>query len=340
MVALQDCDVQVVHFCWSRASAEVTLLFVKILPRPEVILTHESDLDGLVAGLLLQRLARRLFAADIPLEAFHYNNWRLREPREKSGWVCDLSFEARLDKPDWVVIDHHATEAQPKNAILIHDLGKSAGLLCYELCKENGLGSPELDRLVHLSNVADLFLEDDPDFVIANDYAGLVKTYNFWNLHALIDRQLERLLNHPLLEVMEVKRRIEDPMGLEWSRANIQEISPTVGYVDTVVGNTNLIVHQLLDKQRTKYPVLMTLFRKANNAVVVSLRSRNGEALKVAEKLQGGGHANACGATLPRSVKSIPDAIEYLRYLLEPAPKKDEPLNNLEGLFAAVEVKR
>ena len=139
---------------------------------------------------------------------------------------------------------------------------------------------------------------------------------------------------------MEVKRRIEDPMGLEWSKTNIQEISPNVGYVDTVVGNTNLIVHQLLEKQATKYPILMTLFRKANNTVVVSLRSRNGEALKVAEKLQGGGHANACGATLPRSVKNIPDAIEYLRYLLEVAPKKDEPLNNLEGLFARVEIKR
>jgi len=312
---------------------------VKVLPRPEVILTHESDLDGLVAGLLLQRLAKRLFAADVPLEAFHYNNWRLRELREKSGWVCDLSFEPRLDKPDWVVIDHHATEAQPKNAVLIHDLGKSAGLLCYELCQEQGLGSPELDRLVHLSNVADLFLEDDPDFVSANDYANLVKTYNFWNLHTLIDGQLERLLNHPLLEVMEVKRRIEDPMGLEWSKANVQEISPSVGYVETVVGNTNLIVHQLLEKKATKYPVLLTLFRKANNAVVVSLRSRNGQALKVAERLQGGGHANACGATLPRSVRNIPDAIQYLRYALEDAPRKEPPLNSLENLLDGLEIK-
>jgi hypothetical protein len=305
-----------------------------------VILTHESDLDGLVAGLLLQRLAQHLFAVVVPLEAFHYNNWRLREPREKSGWVCDLSFEARLDKPNWVVIDHHATELKPTNAVLIHDLGKSAGLLCYELCKENGLGSPELDRLVHLNNVADLFLEDDPDFVAANDYANLVKTYQFWNLHALIEGKLERLLDHPLLEVISVKRRIEDPMGLEWSKANIQEISPTVGYVDTVVGNTNLIVHQLLEKQATKYPVLMTLFRKANNTVVVSLRSRNGEALKVAELLQGGGHANACGATLPRSVKSVPSAIEYLRYLLDTSPKKEPPLNSLEGLFVGLEIKR
>jgi hypothetical protein len=314
---------------------------VNIAVRPEVILTHESDLDGFVSALLLQRLARRLFDAEVKIEAFHYNSWRLREPREKSGWICDLSFEPRLDKADWLIIDHHATETQPKNARLIHSLEKSAGLLCYELCKENGLGSPELDRLVHLNNVADLFLEDDPDFVIANDYANLVKTYQFWNLHALIDGQLERLLDHPLLEVMAVKRRIEDPMGFGWSKKHIIEITPTLGCVDTVIGNTNLIVHQLLDSGETKYPVLLTLFRKANNTVVVSLRSRNGEALKIAEKLQGGGHANACGATLPRSIRNIHDAIDYLRSILNPPPpKKDEPLNSLETLFSGVEVKQ
>ena len=64
------------------------------------------------------------------------------------------------------------------------------------------------------------------------------------------------------------------------------EINPTVGCVDTVIGNTNLIVHQLLESNTTKYPVLPhTLFRKANNTVVVSLRSRGGQALKIAEKM-------------------------------------------------------
>lgn len=302
--------------------------------KPEVILTHESDLDGFVGGLLLQRLAQHLFGVVTPLEAFHYNNWRLREPREKCGWVCDLSFEPRLDKPGWLVVDHHATETQPKNATLVHDLGKSAGLLCYELCREHGLASPALDRLVQLNNVADLFLEDHPDFVIANDYANLVKAYQFWNLHALIDGKLERLIDHPLLEVMAVKRRIEDPMGYDWSKENIVELSPTVGYVDTVVGNTNLIIHQLLERKATPYSVLTTIFRKGNS-VVVSLRSRNGEAFKVAEALQGGGHANACGATLPRSVKTVPDAVDYLRAVLNPAP----PLNTMEGLFAGLEIK-
>jgi oligoribonuclease NrnB/cAMP/cGMP phosphodiesterase (DHH superfamily) len=129
------------------------------LPKPEVILTHESDLDGMVSGVLLQRLARKIFDTEVPLQAYHYNVWRQREPKEASAWVCDLSFEPRLDKANWLIIDHHATEAMPKKAQMLHDLNKSAGLLCYELCREHGMGSPELDRLVHLNNVADLFLE-------------------------------------------------------------------------------------------------------------------------------------------------------------------------------------
>src|ERR1043165_827342 len=240
------------------------------LPRPEVILTHESDLDGLVAGVLLRRLARKLFHAEIRLEACHYNYWKQRELREKSAWVTDMSFEARLDKPNWVIIDHHVSEVSAKNATLIHDLNKSASLLCYELCQQHGLGSPKLDRLLQLSNVADLFLEDDPDFVIANDYASLVKIYQFWNLHALLNGEIEKLLDHPLLEVMEVKRRVENPLGFDWSKSNITEISPKVGFVETVVGNNNLIVHQLLEQQATRFPVLITLFRRTNNVIIAS----------------------------------------------------------------------
>jgi hypothetical protein len=308
------------------------------LSKPEVIITHESDLDGLVAGLLLQQLARKLFDAHVPLEACHYNYWKQRDLRERAAWVTDFTFEQRMDRPDWSIIDHHVTDAHPKNAQLVHDLTKSAGLLCYELCKENGMGSPALDRLVHLNNVADLFLEDDPDFVLAGDYANLVKVYQFWNLHALINGDIEKLLNHPLLEVMAVKRRIEDPLGFEWSKNNVSAICPTVGYVNTVVGNNNLIVHQLLERQTTRFPVLVTLFRRTNNLVVASFRSRNGEAIKVAEKFQGGGHANASAAVMPKSVRNLADAVEYLRQVLQ--PKANSPLNSLENLFASVEAEK
>jgi hypothetical protein len=307
------------------------------LSKPEVIITHESDLDGLVSGVLLQRLAKSLFDADVPLEAYHYNFWKQRELRERSGWVADFTFEPRMDKPGWIIIDHHVTETSPKNAQLIHDVNKSAGLLCYELCKQNGMETPALDLLVHLNNVSDLFLEDDPDFVLAGDYANLVKVYQFWNLHALIGGEIERLLEHPLLEVMAAKRRVENPLGFEWSKRNVAEISPTVGYVETIIGNSNLVVHDLLERQAVKFPVLVTLFRRGN-LVFASFRSRNGEALKTAMKFQGGGHANAAGAILPKSIRTIPDGVDYLRVILQ--PKASQPLNSLESLFAEIEVEK
>jgi len=312
------------------------------LPKPDVILTHESDLDGLVAGVLLRRLAKKLFNTEVRLEAWNYQGWRNRPMTESSAWVTDLVCDARLDKANWLIVDHHATEARPAQAQLVHDLTKSASLLCYELCQERGLGSPELDRLVHLSNVADLFLEDDPDFVLAGDYASLVKIYGFWNLHTLLDGQIEKLLYHPLLEVMAVKRRIEDPIGFDWSIGNVREITPQLGFVDTVVGNTNLIVHQLLERQVTKYPVLATAFRKSTGSVIASFRSRNGEALKIAERVQGGGHANASAATLPRSVRSVPEAITYLRQVLGTKPsavRSENSLNTLASAFDQLDAK-
>lgn len=303
------------------------------LPQPEVICVHESDLDGLVSGLLLQRLARHRFGVDVPLESYHNHHWRQRAMREKCAWVADFTFDARLDRPQWVILDHHPTETLPMRARLIHDLSRSAGRLCYDLCLEAGLGSPTLDRIVHLNDVADLFLLDDPDFALACDYANLVKTYQFWNLHAVIRGELERLLGHALLEVMAVKRRVEDPLGFEWSRDNIRPLSPEVGYVSTVVGNVNLIVHRLLEERAAPQPVLLTLFRKGNGTIIASLRSHGGEALKVAARLQGGGHPNAAGATLPRSVQRIDDALVYLRQALNPAPVPEGPLNTLDRLF-------
>ena len=305
------------------------------LPKPEVIITHESDLDGFVAGLLLQRLAKQIYGEKIPLQAYHYNFWKQRDLRERAAWVADFTFETRMDKQDWLVVDHHVTEVAPKNAHLHHDIKKSAGLLAYELCQQNGLGSPALDRLVHLNDVADLFLENDPDFEVAGDYAGLVKIYSFWNLHGLIGGEPEKLIDHPLLEVMAVKRRVEDPIGFEWSKKNISEISPTVGFVDNIVGNTNSIVHQLLERGATKYSVLVTLFRRSN-AIFASFRSRNGEARRIAEKFQGGGHANAAGALLPKSIRTVGEGVAFLRTMLN--AKHESGLNNLESLFAGLEV--
>lgn len=307
------------------------------LSRPDVIYTHESDLDGLVSGLLLQGLSERLFQFKPRLLAFHNQNWKQRPLNERAAWVSDMTFEPRLDKAGWLVLDHHPTDTTPRFAQLVHNLGKSASLLAYDLCREHNWQSPALDRLVHLSNVADLFLPDDPDFVLATDYANLVKIYGFWNLIELIQSDLEQLVDHPLLEVMAVKRKIENPLGFEWSKTRVQRIAPDVGYVQTVVGNVNLIVHRMLDEKATPCTVLLTLHRKGNGLMLVSLRSRNGDALKVAEKLHGGGHPNAAGATLPRAIQNYSDAIDYLRRTLDPFKEQDVGISSLEDAFSVLE---
>ena len=111
-----------------------------------------------------------------------------------------------------------------------------------------------------------------------------------------------------------------------------------MAFVETVAGNVNLIIHQLLASKATPYPALLPLFRKANGTMIVSVRSRNGEALKVAEKLHGGGHANASGATLRRSIQSVSEANVYLRKILKPAPPENISVNSLESAFDSVEV--
>lgn len=289
------------------------------LSQPEVICTHESDLDGLLSGLLLVRLAKHMFGSEVPLQAWNYQGWKNRSMNEPVAWVSDFTFEARLDRPGWLIIDHHVHNVTPRQAQLVHSREKSASALVYDRCREAGLNTPKLDRLVHLTNVGDLWQSLDPEFDLAIDYASLVKEYGFWNLHKIIGGDPERLVDHPLLEVMAVKRRIENPIGLAWARANIEEISSDVGLVATSIGDTNLIVHQLLDLHATPYKVLVTLFPKANRTFVASFRSLNGEALPVAARLQGGGHPNAAGTTLPRSVTDAETALAYLREVLAPS---------------------
>lgn len=304
---------------------------MELSARPDVILTHESDLDGFVAGHLLQRLARKKFGTDVRLEAWNSQAWRQRALRETTAWVCDFTFESRLDRPGWCIVDHHPTLARPSAAHLLHDPSRCAASLCYQLCQTEALGNPTLDRLVHLTNVGDLFLEADPEFDNAQDYAALLKTYGFWNLSRLIDAQLEALLDHPLLEVIRTRRRIEDPIGLAWSRSRIVPLSPEVGWVDIAVGNSNLIVNQLLRDPQCPFQVLLTMPRRTASGVVVSLRSRNGGALDLARKLQGGGHPNAAGATLPRGIQGFPEAADYIRQILRPAPLVGEALDGALG---------
>ena len=216
------------------------------LPQPQVVITHESDLDGFVSGHLLQRLANHLFAQQTLLQAWNYTNFERRPLRENCAWVCDLNFSKRMDRDNWLIVDHHQTDVAPQRARLILDHSKSASLLCYELCKEHGLGNEKLDRLVHFTNVGDLYLTDDPHFTEAIDYGSLIKQYMFWNIAKLIEGDLESLVEHPLIEVIATRRRIENPIGYEYAKAHITPLSETVAMIESPIGDTNAVVHQML----------------------------------------------------------------------------------------------
>jgi nanoRNase/pAp phosphatase (c-di-AMP/oligoRNAs hydrolase) len=95
-----------------------------------------------------------------------------------------------------------------------------------------------------------------------------------------------------------------------------------VAMIESPIGDTNAVVHQMLTEEIISQPVILTAVTR-NRSVSVSLRSRNGEALAVAKLLQGGGHPNACGATLPQTVQRIPDAVDYLKKTLNPNPGGD-----------------
>ena len=105
-----------------------------------------------------------------------------------------------------------------------------------------------------------------------------------------------------------------------------------------MIGNTNLIVHRLLEERAVPYSVLVTLFRKGNGHMIVSFRSRNGEALRVATLFQGGGHPNASGTTLPQSVRDHESAAFYLKQALDPKMGKAGGLNSLESAFAGLKL--
>ena len=72
---------------------------------------------------------------------------------------------------------------------------------------------------------------------------------------------------------------------------------------------------------------------------LVSLRSSEGGALRMAKQLQGGGHANAAGAALPKRVQRGADAVDYLKTALNPITHAQENVpDNLESLFESAKI--
>ena len=105
-----------------------------------------------------------------------------------------------------------------------------------------------------------------------------------------------------------------------------------------MVGNSNVILNKLLREDSQPYKILLTLNRIGNNQFMVSLRSSEGGALRMAKQLQGGGHANAAGAAIrPRA--ACADAVDYLKTALNPITHAQENVpDNLESLFESAKI--
>ena len=214
----------------------------------------------------------------------------------------------------------------PRAAQLIHNVGKSASLLAYELCRARTISSsPALDRLVHFSNIADFFLPDAPDFILSTDYANLVKIYGFWNVLELIHGNLENAAqSSPAPGNGGETSRGKSYRLRVGSKSRVQRVALEVGYVETVVGNANSIVHRMLDEK--VYALIRSCSpctAKETDVMVVSLRSRTGEALKVCGKIPWRRTPKRSGIHATKVRAELRDALEYLRRTLDPFKQEE-----------------
>ena len=104
-------------------------------------------------GLSLQQLADAGAAGEIRLDL----RLELRSAPGQAGLGGDRS-------------SRHRTRG-PRTACSSTTWANRPGCSATNCARKMASARGPLDRLVHLNNVADLFLEEDPDFVLANDYA-------------------------------------------------------------------------------------------------------------------------------------------------------------------------
>ena len=124
--------------------------FLETLPRNgRVLVFHDSDADGVTAGVVLQRALERLGFADVvrrppsrERDAWSDANRALiAEARPRALFVLDLGSrgEPLLDGVPCCLIDHHRPDGVPPGALLItgydRDPIPNTSLLVFELCE-------------------------------------------------------------------------------------------------------------------------------------------------------------------------------------------------------------
>ena len=132
------------------AARESFLTFVGGLGRGErVVVLHDSDADGVTAGVVLARALERAGFADVARLApdRERNAWteanraRVRELKPRALFVLDLGSSAApvAEGVPTCLVDHHRPEGVPPGATLVSGYGweptPNTSLLVYELCR-------------------------------------------------------------------------------------------------------------------------------------------------------------------------------------------------------------
>lgn len=278
---------------------------------PVVIYTHREDMDGLLSGILAQRLAYAKYGKVIPVAGLTYDDIRLVDPKN-TAWFCDLSLDGtKLSENVYnTFFDHHNWKNPPAGTGFIEkDNEKSAaGVVATVLNAEDHKMMDGLFELVLTVQAGDLHKIDDVRYETARDLQYLLEQVGFeamWNSFA---DHPEKMLESPMLPAMRERRDLEDEEGFLQAK---ESLIKTVwgGIVQFKIGDwtdiLNRISTEVLDNKTCAY------ISKVADGFEVRFISENGSAIKIATKLGGGGHPDASGAIL--NVVGYDDVVKFLQ---------------------------
>jgi len=324
-----------------------------------LIVCH-NDLDGLASGLgLASYLGEQHKEAEVSFVSYQELEEclkkRLSERSSEEVYLADLSlgqghpvFElirGSLQRTAFFWFDHHGSS--DKTQISLFRVAKVAnGERCaWDLVREfTGPQSPLIEYIGRLAHNRDFWVTSDKEAFWVND---LVEEMG---AEALFKKLIRGDQGHagwiktdPILRMAHARAQERKQKSMHLAETTLTKIDN--GWVWGVVfcrGYASDVAHEMMERHQLDAVALVDL-TKFNNPLAISFRTRHPEidVSKVAERLGGGGHRMAAGATV--ELKEINRML--LEHLLEqrspesswPGAKKgrDVPVLNGQGRYAA-----
>lgn len=274
---------------------------------PTVIYTHRDDLDGLLSGMLAQRLAFAIFGKSIPVRAISYGDIQLVDAKNPA-WFTDLCPEREelTTNPENSFFDHHHWDEMPTGPSYIEDSEEksAAGVVASVLESIAPQFMRGLTPVIDMVQAGDLHKIDDEQYGTARDLQYLFNLLGFDAMWYRFAMDPGALLTAPELPTLRERRTRDDLEG--WNQCHESLKKTSWGGVVTFTVGDWVTVMDRVSRELLGGKTVARLARK-DDGFEVRVLSTDGSALKVAEALGGGGHPNAGGAMIPFSeVKESP----------------------------------